>query len=66
MTNQHTLYKSECSSVMFLGELYESTLCQIGPRQIGPLKKSALGKSIEYIDLHKAFDLVVKDIFQQH
>ena len=27
------------------GELDESALCQIGPRQIGPLKKSALGKS---------------------
>ena len=26
-------------------ELDESALCQIGPRQIGPLKKSALGKS---------------------
>ena len=26
-------------------ELDESALCQIGPRQIGPLKKSALDKS---------------------
>ena len=61
-------------------ELDESALCQIGPRHVGPLKIQPSANrppppveyfhkyklSIEFIDLHKAFDWVAKDIFQHH